>query len=308
MLWGEPVEITGLAPFGDGHSGFTYLIELRAMRWTGELVLRLSPPGARIAGPADVGRQGRIMAALHGLGLPAPRVLVADSAGAIGGRSCAAMVRVPGVEWRSALVRHGNGPVAELAVRLLHEIGRHPSAEVGMPNEQVTSIIDDLGRWRSLADRAPESLLGPIHRLYAALVAKVPAQGPPRLVHGDFHYGNLLFDESVARLTAVLDWEIATISDQRLDLGCLALASFRRRYSDPNPTGGPDVSVDDLASWYGSPSAEAGWFTAAAGLKYAAILGHNLMQHRRGRRVDHVYEQLWETMHELPTDVMALLD
>ena len=186
-------------------------------------------------------------------------------------------------------------------------MGCRTPAEVGLPHEPVTSLADDLARWRALALRGPDSLIGPIQRLYASLTTRVPSQGQPRLVHGDYHYGNLLFAESADQLTAVLDWEIATIGDQRLDLGCLALASFRRRYAGPNPTGGPDISVDELAALYGAGSAEAGWFTAAAGLKYAAIMGYNLMLHRRGRRVDPVYEDLLETMHSLPVDVIGLM-
>src|SRR5260370_32574976 len=80
--------VGSIEPFGGGHSGFTYAVE------TGDdahLVLRLSPPGARIAGPADVGRQGRIMSALYEAGLAVPRVIACSSQLAIDGRSFALM-------------------------------------------------------------------------------------------------------------------------------------------------------------------------------------------------------------------------
>src|SRR2546421_6028330 len=60
--------VTSIEPIPEGHSGFTYFVATEAENY----VLRLPPPNARIAGTADVMRQGRIMAALHDAGLPAP--------------------------------------------------------------------------------------------------------------------------------------------------------------------------------------------------------------------------------------------
>ena len=56
----------------EGHSGFTYWVGLEGGE---QAVLRLPPPGARIAGPADIPRQGRLMRALSEAGLPAPPIL-----------------------------------------------------------------------------------------------------------------------------------------------------------------------------------------------------------------------------------------
>ncbi|TMF48145.1 MAG: hypothetical protein E6I21_14290, partial [Chloroflexi bacterium] len=59
--------VKSIEPIPEGHSGFTYFVD-------GDYVLRLPPPGARIAGPADVVRQGRIMSALRSVGLPTPAI------------------------------------------------------------------------------------------------------------------------------------------------------------------------------------------------------------------------------------------
>ena len=61
---GEPVN--RITPIPEGHSGFTYWVDLDGRR----AVMRLPPPGARIAGPANIPRQGRIMGALNKAGLP----------------------------------------------------------------------------------------------------------------------------------------------------------------------------------------------------------------------------------------------
>jgi len=60
-------------------------------------LLPLPPSGVRIAGPMDVGRQGRIMRALRAHGVPVPHVLACDGAPAVVGRAYLAMelVREP---------------------------------------------------------------------------------------------------------------------------------------------------------------------------------------------------------------------
>src|SRR4029077_11359727 len=65
-----PLTVTSVEPIPTGHSGFTYFVGIDDGGRANRYVLRLPPPGARIAGPADVVRQGRIMAALHSAGLP----------------------------------------------------------------------------------------------------------------------------------------------------------------------------------------------------------------------------------------------
>src|SRR5438445_6517195 len=87
---GEPV--LDVQPVPEGHSGFTYWVEMAGRR----AVLRLPPPGARIAGPADIPRQARIMAALHGQGLPVPEVLASSEDPVVDGRPFVLTEALPG--------------------------------------------------------------------------------------------------------------------------------------------------------------------------------------------------------------------
>ena len=51
----------------------------------------------------------------------------------------------------------------------------------------------------------------------------MPAESAATIVHGDYRLGNVLFAPAApARLTAVLDWELATLGDPLADLGYLA--------------------------------------------------------------------------------------
>jgi aminoglycoside phosphotransferase (APT) family kinase protein len=244
------------------------------------------------------------MAALGRHGLPVPQIIAADSSGLADGRALVVMQRVDGTGWEAAASELGDRAVTELAVSFLRRLGEVDPRDLGLCEPPV-SLAAELDRWRSLLRFCPDWLAGPCDRLYGALVADLPGPGPERLVHGDFHYGNMLFHSG--SLAGVLDWEIATVSDQRLDLGCLAVASLRRRYPEPNPTGGLDVSLSELARMSAVPADEARWFAAAGCLKYAAILGYNLGLHRKGRRVDALYEQLVLTMGGLAADGITLL-
>src|SRR5258706_7182572 len=70
---GRPgLRVSAVAPIPEGHSGFTYFVTVEGGEGPARYVLRLPPPGARIAGPADVVRHGPIMSAPDTPGLPTP--------------------------------------------------------------------------------------------------------------------------------------------------------------------------------------------------------------------------------------------
>lgn len=309
--WGDPdLELTGFARFGDGHSGDTFRATLRAARYSGAVVLRMSPKGVAIAGPADVGRQGRIMRALHDNGAAAPAVLVAESSPVIDGRAIAVLELVAGAGWETFVRQAGHRASAAAAVDALKAVQRVPVARTGIGAETPFGVLEEVDRWSVLLRRCPDEILPPARELRANLERRAADAGPdaaPVLVHGDYHYGNLLYGED--SVVAVLDWEIAALGHPLTDVGCLAVASLRRRYEpDPNPTGDIDLLLAELAELYGATPAALAWHTAASCLKYAAIIGYNLNLHRTGRRHDPIYESLQHTMHRLLADGARLLD
>jgi len=309
----EPsVRLGRLHPFGDGHSGHTFraaVIDTASDSEVGDVVVRLSPEGVRIAGPADVGRQGRIMAALGAHGAAVPRVIAADSTGLVAGRAAAIMSLVAGQEWRSFAEAHSHDAVAAEAVAALQSIQAVPLAGSGIADETPFDLVGEIERWLPLLDRSPAEIHHVGRALHAELLEHADDGDPgaaPVLVHGDFHFGNLLYDDS--RVVAVFDWEIASLGHPLSDVGCLAVAAMRRKYEpEPNPTGSVQVSRSRLAELYGAAHSAVAWHTAASCLKYAAILGYNLQLARKGRLDDPVYEQLQHTMRGLLTDGRHLL-
>jgi aminoglycoside phosphotransferase (APT) family kinase protein len=299
--------VTSIETIPEGHSGFTYFVTIDQGFGPRRLVLRLPPPGARIAGPADVVRQGRIMAALHSQGLPAPAIPILTSDPAVDGRPFVLMEAVEGKRIETTGIEQKPLEIAASALRVLKSLQALPVEKTGIGSEEPVGLQAEMLRWLWLMERAPEELTVRAGDLGGLLAARLPAERKPTLVHGDFHYGNMLFKGP--EVVAVLDWEIAEIGQPLLDLGCLCIVSHRRKYEGaPNPGGSIDVAVEDLYRLYGADPDEMRWYLALSLYKYASIFGYNLMLHRRGKRPDPMYEGLTDTIVGMIEEGIALLE
>jgi len=286
----------------EGHSGFTYFVTAER----GDYVLRIPPPGTRIAGPADVVRQGKIMSALHASGLPVPAIRMMSSDPVVDGRPFILMERAEGIRIEQAVRSQKALDIAGSAIEVLKRLHALSLDKTGIGDEDPVGLAAEMIRWGMLMQRAPEELTTRAGELGGLLAANVPAERPPTLVHGDYHYGNMLFRG--AEVAAVLDWEIAEIGQPLLDLGCLCIVAIRRQYQGaPNPGGAIDVSMQQLYELYGVEPEEMRWYAAMSLYKYASIFGYNLMLHRKGRRPDPMYEGLTDTIVGMIDEGIGLL-
>ena len=301
------LEVVAVTPIAEGHSGFTYNVVVGDGAATTRYVLRLPPPTARIAGPADVMRQGRIMAALHDAGIPTPTVPIISSEPIVDGRPFILMEAVEGTRIEQTSLEQKAIDIAASSIDVLQRLQAVPLDKTGIGDEEPIALQVEMMRWAMLMQRAPEELTGRAGELGGLLALQIPDERPPTLVHGDYHFGNMLFRG--AKVVALLDWEIAQIGQPLLDLGCLCVMTIRRKYVDaPNPGGAIDLSMDDFLRLYGIASEEMRWYAAMSLYKYAAILGYNLMLHRRGKRPDPMYEGLTDTIVGMIDEGIDLLD
>jgi aminoglycoside phosphotransferase (APT) family kinase protein len=298
--------VISIRPIPEGHSGFTYFVEVEDGDGPTRYVLRLPPPNARIAGTADVMRQGRIMAALHDAGLPAPAVPIICSDPIVDGRPFILMEHVDGLRIEQTAHQEKALDIAAHAVDVLKRLQALPLEKTGIGDEEPVGLQVEMMRWAMLMQRAPEELTMRAGELGGLLAAEVPIERTPTLVHGDYHYGNMLFRN--ANVISVLDWEIAESGQPLLDLGCLCSMTVRRRFVDaPSPGGAVAVEMDELFALYGVEADEMRWYVALSLYKYAAILGYNLMLHRKGRRPDPMYEGLTGTIVGMIEEGITLL-
>ncbi|HET9782390.1 MAG TPA: phosphotransferase family protein [Candidatus Dormibacteraeota bacterium] len=287
--------VTSVESIPEGHSGFTYFV----IADDGEYVLRLPPPGARIAATADVMRQGRIMSALHAAGLPVPAVPVICSDPIVDGRPFVLMERVDGVRIERAAPDATPRELTASAVGVLKRMQALPLEKTGIGNEESIPLQVEMMRWAMLMQRAPEELTSRAGELGGLLAAQVPVERKPTLVHGDYHPGNMLFRGR--DVVAILDWEIAEIGQPLLDLGALCVVPSRHPGEWPAL---PDAEVIEL---YGVEPEEMRWYLAMTLYKYASIFGYNLMLHRRGKRPDPMYEGLTTTIVAMIDEGIRLL-
>jgi aminoglycoside phosphotransferase (APT) family kinase protein len=298
---GQPVRSVRVIP--EGHSGFTYWVDLHGRR----AVMRLPPPGARIAGPADIPRQGRLIDALHRQGLPVPAVLTMTDQPSVDGRPFYLLEAVDGERIERVVGTVPDAQLAGSAVEVLKRLQAVPLEESGIGGETPATLDFEIGRWTWLMDRAPEELTGEAPVVAELLRATKPVERPPVLVHADYHYGNMLFRDG--KVVALLDWEIAQLGQPLLDLACLAVVAQAGSAGEDRVPGGGAVTVPDdvLLRMYGADPGEFRWYLAFTYYKYASIFGYNLMLHRRGKRPDPVYESRTTTIMEFIAEAHRLL-
>jgi len=293
-------QIEDLKPL-PGHAGLSYSFRLVDRRQSRNLVLRLAPRGVRAAGPADVVRQGRIMASLNATGLPVPRVLWFGDDLRWFGRPYCIVELVEGsslARGDQILTSPDRDARIEAVLRVMVTLHKLDWREMVQSWGPVVSTEAELARIDGLLERPTldYGLVRSLAPLGEQLRKTLAGDGPVGCVHGDFQWTNLLFDGP--RVAALLDWELAMIGPTTLDLAWLCL------FSDPE-SWATDILIpkfapapEELVALYEELSAEpvnervVRWFRAFSAYRFGAITVFNLMLHRRGKRVDPVWEIL----------------
>ncbi len=135
-------------------------------------------------------------------------------------------------------------------------------------------------RWRALLESyaGTEGYDGPdlpdVDRVGAWLEANRPAEAVIRIIHGDVHLANVMARRDRPEVAALVDWELTTSGDPRLDLGWL-LATSRGEGSFPTSAPGFPTwreLVDRYADVSGLPMDDVAWWWTLACYKLGIIL------------------------------------
>ena len=199
-------------------------------------VMRSKPgPAAKLLPSAHaVEREYRVMKALHGSGVPVPRMHHLCEDESVIGRAFCVMEFVHGrVLWDQSLpgmdVAGRNAVYDEMnrVIAALHSVDVSAAGlqDYGRPGNYFERQI---GRWSKQYLASVTEPIAAMDQLLAWLPTHLPAtaldNSQVSVVHGDFRLDNLVFDADRPQVLAVLDWELSTLGHPLADFSyhCMA--------------------------------------------------------------------------------------
>ncbi len=284
-----------LDPLPGGISSLTYATTLSG---TGQaerrVVVKVAPPGLEPVRNRDVLRQARVIAAVHGAqGVLVPEVLASDA----GSPPFFVMAVVPGQAFEPKWDLSDEPPApavvaarARAGARMLARLQAIEPAAVGVTDAPLT-LAEELDRWAALFATAGDDLRANEPELRDALTAPLPAPAAARILHGDYRLGNIQFDGE--RPAAIIDWEIWSVGDPRMDVAWLmAFAdpvqqrvaqrdAAHQAAADAMPPAGELLAEYMDEAGLANPPADLSWFQAFAYYKLGAAMSVLCKRNRR---------------------------
>jgi len=169
--------------------------------------------------------------------------------------------------WRAAvdtMARFHQIDYKSLGMDKLHEDGKTP-------------LQQQLDYWENYFQWALEGREHPICRAALDwLQANQPSDEPTVLCWGDSRLGNIIFAESLDRVAAVLDWEMAVLGNPVQDLAWFNFldSTFADGLGMPRLEGLPDYA-DTIAQWQqtsGFSARDYDYYLIFAGMRYGLIM------------------------------------
>ena len=146
-------------------------------------------------------------------------------------------------------------------------------ADLGRPDGFHERQVD---RWTSFLERIKQRDLPGFDESAAWLRAHKPIDFVPGLMHGDYQFANVMFEHGApARLAALVDWEMGTVGDPKLDLGWVVHSwdpndSFG--YTDMSGMPTRDEVVDHYVKVSGRQCDDLDYYMILAKWKLAVVL------------------------------------
>jgi aminoglycoside phosphotransferase (APT) family kinase protein len=314
--WRRGARILDVRPLEGGKSSLTYRVDLEP---GDPIVVKMAPPGLPPTRNRDVLRQARVQDAIAGTGrAPVAAVCFTDPGAPPELPPLYAMEFVAGESFEPLLdARDELPPAATIharqlaAARALAGLHSIAPAAVGLDDEPEISLAEEVDRWVRIFETVSEDLRPGYRAPADALLAALPAPLPTTIVHGEYRLGNTLAQADEIR--AVIDWELWTREDPRVDLSWFL--SYLDADEQPSairatPPGMPTraevlAEYEDVA---GAPVVALEWFDAHARFKMAAIAALVNKHNRRREHPDPDQEALVPVIPSLLAEAQRLVD
>jgi aminoglycoside phosphotransferase (APT) family kinase protein len=222
-------------------------------------VIRIPPPGAPPDRDKGILREWRIIEALDGTEVPHTEAVGVCEDQSVLGRTFYLMGWVDGWSpmntdgWPAPFdtdleARKGLAYQLVEGIALLGNVDWRAKGlqDLGRPDGFHERQVD---RWTAFLERIKGRELPGFDEAAAWLRAHKPIDFIPGLMHGDYQFANVMYrDGAPARLAAIIDWEMGTVGDPKLDLGWVV-------QSWPEDTNAEGVQGSTgYADMYGMPS------------------------------------------------------
>jgi aminoglycoside phosphotransferase (APT) family kinase protein len=218
-----PDDLSGL-PIGEGHSNVTFGLST-------DVVLRRPPRGPLPPSAHNVLREARLLSALEPTAVRTPRVLAVCDDLEVIGAPFYLMERIVGTVITDAVpppldTPDQRGQIADELIDSLVELHSTDWTTLGLEGfGKPTGYLErQLRRFNGLWEIHRTREIAELDAVGKWLAETMPASPPATIVHGDYRLGNTMFAQAPPpRLTAILDWEMATIGDPLADIGYLMI-------------------------------------------------------------------------------------
>jgi aminoglycoside phosphotransferase (APT) family kinase protein len=222
--------------------------------------LRIPPATAPQSRDEGIVREWRIIEALDGTDVPHTPAIAACMDPSVLGRTFYLMGFVDG--WSPMGIERGTWPPPfdtdlearkGLAYQLVEGIARLGNVDwkakglhdLGRPDGFHERQVD---RWTAFLERIKGRELPGFVEAATWLRGHRPIDYVPGLMHGDYQFANVMFlDGAPAKLAAIVDWEMGTVGDPKLDLGWVV-------QSWPEDTLTEEAKTSGYVDMYGMPS------------------------------------------------------
>jgi aminoglycoside phosphotransferase (APT) family kinase protein len=220
-----PMEIR---QFPAGRSNPTFLIQARSGRY----VMRRQPPGLLLKSAHAVDREYRVIRALAETAVPVPRALHLCLDPAVIGSLFFVMAfeegRIFSFQHLPEVERRKRRSFYEAMIRALAVLHTVSPGEVGLADygKPGNYFERQMGRMTRQYRATETETLPAMEALMHWLAAHTPPDdGKTSLIHGDFHFSNVIFHPDKPQIKALLDWELSTLGHPLADLGyfCMGL-------------------------------------------------------------------------------------
>jgi aminoglycoside phosphotransferase (APT) family kinase protein len=280
--------ITGAIRLQGGSQNNIYLLQ----RGDAQMVLRRPPQHLRRNSNDTMLREARVLAALKGSSVPHPEFFASCDDLDVIGVCFYLMAPIDGFtppdspsyaddpSWPRRLAEEMADGAAALGSVDHEAVGL---ADFGRPENWLERQVS---RWRSQLegyaelDGYPGSALPHVDRVGQWLDDHRPAECHIGICHGDYQFANVMFSPAEPKLAAIVDWELCTLGDPKLDVAWMLTAWHQPDDPPGHGEGGPLLDrmpsrravIEHYGAVSGRPIDDMPWYFVLACYKLGILL------------------------------------